>query len=215
MRNQIISNTDTYRGDKQSKDMVLISFFGALWGLMEVTIGVTLKGLRIPFGGVLLTIGAIIIFLTGRFFINKKGAGIIIGAIAAFLKIFSLGTLIVGPVIAIIIEGAIAEGVISLFGKKRFSYMIAGGTLLLFTMLYPLFTQGIIYGANVYQIYYEIFNQVSYYLNVEKGHLLYILAGYGLIHFVIGVSAGLIGWRLTQRVKIKLGLINIKRELRG
>jgi hypothetical protein len=38
-----------------SRDTVLIGIFGALWGLMEITLGLTIKGLRIPMGGAVLT----------------------------------------------------------------------------------------------------------------------------------------------------------------
>jgi hypothetical protein len=43
-----------------SQDIAIVTVFGAFWGLMEINLSVTLKGLRIPLRGALLTAAAAI-----------------------------------------------------------------------------------------------------------------------------------------------------------
>ena len=127
-------------------DTILIAIFGALWGFMEISLGVILKGLRIPLGGAILTAIACIIFLTGRKFAQRRGSIIMMGTIAAILKVFSVGTVIAGPFMAILIEALIAEVIISILGINLLSYVFTGSILTLYTIVHPFISQGSEYG---------------------------------------------------------------------
>lgn len=183
------------------RDTVLIATFGALWGLMEVTVGVTLKGLRIPMGGAILTALAVIIFSTGRYFVPQKGSVLMMGAVAAILKVFSIGTVIAGPFMAIILEALFGEILLSILGINRFSYMLTGMLLLLYSMVHPFISQGIVFGANIYKIYLESFTRLAEILHVSANHLLWIIFIYAGIHAILGLTAGWIGYLLPRRAE--------------
>ncbi len=193
-------------------DTVLISLFGALWGLMEITVGVTVKGLRIPMGGAILTAFAVIIFSTGRHFVPKFGATFMMGAVAAILKIFSIGTVIASPFLAILMEGLLGEIVLTLLGTNRYSFIITGILLLLYSIVHPFISQGIIFGANIYKIYLESFKRLAGLLHIPAGHLLWILLIYVALHIILGVAAGWFGYALARKVEEELTVLRKQRE---
>ncbi len=183
-----------------TRDTVVIAVFGALWGLMEITIGVTLKGLRIPMGGAMLTSLSAIIFLTGRYFVPRRGSILMMGAVAAILKIFSIGTVIAGPFLAILIEAGVGEVLVSLLGIHRVSFMITGSTLLLYTIIHPFLSQGIVFGTNIYRIYLETFTRIAQILHLDPHRLLLIVAIYAGVHALMGAVAGWVAFTLSRMV---------------
>jgi hypothetical protein len=183
-----------------SRDRVFIAIFGAVWGLVEITLGVFLKGMRLPMGGAILTAVSCIIFLTGRYFIRRRGSILMMGAIAAILKVFSIGTVIAGPFMAILIESLLAEISISLLGIHRFSYLFTGGLLSLYTIIHPFISQGIIFGENIYKIYLEIFQKIAQLLHIDLHYLGWIILSYAIIHLFLGTTAGWFAYSLSSRV---------------
>ena len=195
---------------QRNKNITVIAVFGSLWGLVEITLGVTLKGMRIPMAGAILTAIIIIVFLTGKYFSRQKGAILMMGGIAALLKIFSIGTVIAGPFLAILIEALIAEVMIIILGVNRISYLITGMTLLFYTILHPFISQGLIFGENIYTIYLEMFTQMSKIIN--STNLGVIALGYVALHVVIGFVSGLVAWKLSQAVEREIEQIRKKSD---
>ena len=184
-----------------SKSTVLIGVFGALWGLMEISLGTLLKGLRIPMSGAILTSVAAIIFLTGNYFIRRKFSILIMGGIAATIKVFSVGTVIAGPFMAILIEACIAELLISFLGISRLSYVITSITIVIYTILHPFISQGIIFGANIYKIYLGTFHKLADVLHTGYQYLAIIILLYLLIHALLGAASGWIAYSISKRVE--------------
>jgi len=183
-----------------SRDSVFIAIFGAVWGLVEITLGVLIKGTRLPMGGAILTAVSSIIFLTGRYFIRRRGSILMMGAIAAILKVFSVGTVIAGPFMAILIESLLAEISISLLGIHRFSYLFTAGLLSLYTIIHPFIAQGIIFGENIYKIYLEIFQKIAQLLHIDIQYIGWILLLYAVVHLILGTTAGWFAYSLSTRV---------------
>ncbi len=179
---------------------------------MEVTLGVTLKGLRIPMGGALLTAVSAVIFLTGRYFVPRRGSILMMGAVAAILKIFSIGTVIAGPFLAILIEAAFGELLVSILGVNRPSYLVTSVVLVLYTIVHPFFSQGLIFGVGIYKIYLETFSRVAEILGVGVNHLLWIALGYAGVHLLLGLLAGWIAFSLPRRVEVEFQQLQRQQE---
>jgi len=194
------SQKSTSTKESFSRDTVLIGIFGALWGLMEITLGLTIKGLRIPMGGAFLTAISCVIFLTGRYFLDHRGSIFLMGAVAATIKIFSVGTVIAGPFMAILIEASIAEILISMLGINRFSYISTSITLSLYTIVHPFIAQGLIFGDDIYNIYLETFRKISILLNINITYLVWIVIFYAILHIILGLMAGWLAYSLSIKV---------------
>ena len=182
------------------RDIARIAVFGSLWGVVEITIGMTLKGLRIPMAGALLSAIAVIIALTGRTFVPVRGSILMMGAIAGIIKLFSIGTVIASPFLAILAEAALAEVIVSILGFKRLGCFIAGIFVVCYTVIHPLLAQGLIFGTDIYTIYLETFRRVAEVLGVQSGKLLWIIVVYVVIHILLGAAAGWMGYKLPGRV---------------
>ncbi|HUW14610.1 MAG TPA: hypothetical protein VM537_33125, partial [Anaerolineae bacterium] len=110
-----------------TRELVTIAVFGTLWGMVEITLGTVLKSLNIPLSGVLLSTIGLLVALVGRVFVPRRGATLFIGVIAALLKLFSLGGVVVGPMIGILGEALVAEIALSIAGRpRRIGFMLAG-----------------------------------------------------------------------------------------
>ncbi len=195
-----------------SKSTVLIGVFGALWGLMEISLGTLVKGLRIPMGGAMLTSVACIIFLTGRYFIRRKFSILIMGGIAATIKVFSVGTVIAGPFMAILIEASIAEILISSLGVNRLSFILTSIVLVIYTIIHPFISQGIIFGANIYKIYLETFHKLADLFHTGYQYMAVIILLYILIHALLGGISGWIAYSLSKRVENEYGQLTEQPE---
>ena len=121
-----------------TRELATIAVFGTLWGLSEISLGSVLKSLNIPFSGAVLSAIGLAIALVGRSFVPKKGSTLFVGVIAMLLKLFSLGGVIIGPMVGIFSEALVAEIVLSLTGKpRRFSFILVGALGVTWTLLQP------------------------------------------------------------------------------
>ena len=185
------------------RDLVYIGVFGALWGAVETTLGAVLHTLNVPFSGVVLTGIGLSIALVGRLFVPRTGSVLFIGLATAFVKMFSVGGIVLTPMIGILAESLVAEIVLTAMGRPaRLSFVIAGGLATLWPFLHPFFTQGILAGAGIFEIYNRTVTNGARLLGLDPSAVFVILAGLIVVHLGIGAVAGLLGWdvgRIVQR----------------
>jgi hypothetical protein len=188
-----------------SRDTLYIAVFGTLWGLLEITLGTGLKSLRIPFTGFIMVALALVILLAGRHFVPRRGSILMMGGVAALLKIFSMGGFVLGPFWAILIEALLAEIIISTLGLRRLSCMLTGVVLLAYTTVHPLIAQRVLYGSGIIQIYLEMLDRGRNAMGLGDASLLMVvgvwLAGITVAGSVIGLAGYRLGWEVDARVQ--------------
>jgi hypothetical protein len=192
------------RSQLAPSEAAIIAVFGALWGLMEITLGTALKGTRLPFSGAILASIAAVIALTGRHFIQRRGAILMMGGVAALLKIFSVGTVIAGPFFAIIVEASLAEAIVLLMGIHRPACVAAGAVMVSYTVFHPLITQGIFFGGRIYEVYWATAQHVGRLLHLEIVDLALFIALYLGLHALAGGLAGWFAFRLARSARSEL-----------
>jgi hypothetical protein len=115
-----------------TRELVTLAVFGALWGLVEISLGALLHVLHAPLTGVILAAVGITIALTGRAFVPHRGSTLFIGVIVLVLKLFSIGSVVLGPMVGILVEALLAELILSACGRwcSHFSpgWCSSGGT---------------------------------------------------------------------------------------
>jgi hypothetical protein len=187
-----------------SRDTLYIAVFGTLWGLLEITLGTGLKSLRIPFTGFIMVALALVILLAGRRFAPRRGSILMMGGVAALLKVFSMGGFVLGPFWAILIEAMLAEIIISTLGLRRLSCMLTGVVLLAYTTVHPLIAQRVLYGSGIIQIYLEMLERGRSALGLEDASLLAVVGAWLAVITVIGSGLGLAGYRLGWEVDARV-----------
>jgi hypothetical protein len=200
----IPSSPIVHKHHLEAGEAAVIALFGALWGLMEITLGAALKGMRIPLSGALLSTLAAIIALTGRYFVQRRGAIIMMGGVAALIKIFSAGTVIAGPFFAIILEGLLAEIVILVLGVSLPGFIAAGAAMVCYTVIHLFVSQGILFGGRIYEVYWTTARQIGRFLHLEVEHLTAFIALYLGAHLLAGGLAGWFAFRVAKAAQAEL-----------
>lgn len=188
-----------------ARELATIAVFGVLWGIVEISLGSLLKSFRIPLSGAVLGAIGLTIAMIGRLFVPRKGSTFFIGVIACILKLFSLGGVIIGPIIGIINEALIAELALSLGGKPRqILFVLAGGLGVLCTILTPFITNPLLYGRSVMITWLNILDQGSRLLGLRDDAVLLIMLGFMSIHLILGGMAGWFAWSIGRQLQVRI-----------
>ncbi len=167
----------------------------SVWSASEVVLGFLLHSYRIPFKGQILT-GIAILILTA---LHKEwgGRGIVIRAalICALLKFLAPTPKIIGPVVAILAEGALIETAILLLGARPLAYLLGGGLAMLWTFIQKIAKLLFYYGQGMVELYSEILKTANLWLSIQVAPLALLgLCATG--YFLLGGLCGLIGMKL-------------------
>ncbi len=125
-----------------NRDISLLFVLGIFWGLLEAFAGQWIKSWQPNLFGFIMP------FITAAFIIWAKrlvpltGSILLMGIIAAVLKLFSSGMILHGAFMAILIESVLAE-LVFIFGGIGFWAGVGVGVLLqIYSMIHPMLTKG-------------------------------------------------------------------------
>jgi hypothetical protein len=113
-----------------------------------MTIGGLLHALHVPFSGALLAAIGAAILACQRSLCPARGITLTTGCVAAGIKVFSLGGIYLNPLLAVLAEALLAEGVFSLFGAGFCSAGVAGFLMGLWSFAQGLLTLILLYGTH-------------------------------------------------------------------
>ncbi len=193
------------------RDLVYIAIFGAIWGALEMTLGSYLHLIFPPVVTPLIGVGTImtglgmVVALVGRLFVPKRGSVVMIGMVTAILKALSIGGVRLSPLLAIIIEGLLAElGLLLSRKPSRWGFALAGSLAVLWTFFHKFFASYVFLGKGIYEVYLGLLNAGARTLGIETGYAFVIIAVLLLVHIVAGGMAGWIAWELGRAVQVRL-----------
>ena len=194
-----------------TRNLVYIAVFGALWGVLEITVGSYLHLIFPPIATPLVGVGTImtaigmVVALIGRLFVPRAGSVLMIGVVVAVLKALSMGGVKLSPMIAIIIESLLAELGLFLARKPgRWGFMLASCLAVLWTFFHKFFASYVFLGRGIYEVYLGMLKKGAQALGIEMGYALVIVAVYLLVRIVAGGLAGWLAWDLGKAVQARL-----------
>jgi hypothetical protein len=188
-----------------TRQLVTLAVFGALWGMVEISLGSVLNALKVPLSGAILTAIGLIIAMTARTFVPRRGSTLFIGIIATVLKLFSIGSVFVGPMIGIMAAALIAEITLSLFGRpSRVAFMVAGSLGVLWTLIQPFFTGLLLFGRDILDIWMGLLREGSQLLGLQPEAALWIVLALVALRLVIGAVAGWFAWDVSRLLHARL-----------
>jgi len=189
-----------------TRELATIAVFGTLWGLSEISLGSVLKSFNIPFSGAVLSAIGLTIALAGRVFVPKKGSTLFVGVIAMLLKLFSLGGVIIGPMVGIFSEALVAEIVLSLTGKpRRVSFLLAGALGVTWTLVQPFVTGPLLFGRSLFVVWLDMLDTGTRLLGLNANAAFAIVVVLLAIYLFIGCVAGWLSWDLARQLQTRLG----------
>jgi hypothetical protein len=154
----------------------------------------------------LLSAIGLVIALVGRAFVPKKGSTLFVGVIAMLLKLFSLGGVIMGPMVGIFSEALLAEIFLSLTGSpRRFSFVLAGSLGVTWSLVQPFVTGPLLFGRTLFVVWLDLLDSGTRLLGLDANAVFAIVLALLVIYLSIGGTAGWLSWDLARQLKIRTG----------
>ena len=193
-----------------TRDWVYIAVFGALWGVIEITLGAYLHVIFPPLADTFL-VGVImaglggIIALTGRHFVPHTGSVLMIGVVTALLKALSLGGVKIGPMVAILAESLLIEaGLLLTHQPTRWAFALAGALAVSWNFFHKFVMMRLLFGEGVSEVAVKMLKDGSALLGLDVRYSIAILAVLFIIRLVVGAVAGWLAWDLGGAVRRRL-----------
>jgi ABC-type thiamin/hydroxymethylpyrimidine transport system permease subunit len=188
-----------------TRELVTMAVFGALWGVVEISLGSILHAIKIPLTGLVLTAIGLLVALIGRLFVPRRGSTFFIGVIAMVLKLFSIGNIIIGPMIGILAEALVAELVLDIFPKpSQLSFILAIAAGAFWTFIQPFVTGVLIFSRTLLPIWLDTVDQGSRLFGLSSQAALWIVLALVVLYLVVGAIGGWLAWKLGQLVTFRL-----------
>jgi hypothetical protein len=200
------------------RDWVTIGLFGALWGVVEMTLGGYLHVIFPPQANTFLTglvMGGIgvTVALTGRHFVQRRGAVFLIAVVTAFVKLLSPGGSRLGPFVAILIEGLLMEGVLWVSGRPAGGAFVAGGALAVgWNLPHKFLMMRLVYGESVAAVYTKLVEEGRRMLGSHVSAAVAIVLVLLAVRLIVGGIAGWGAWGLGRAVARRLGRHSVAAE---
>lgn len=177
-------------------ELVSLSVFGTLWGAIEIVPGAVLHATGVPLCGVAMASAGLFVALVGRRFLGRSGIVMFVGALAALLKLFSVGSIVIGPMIGILAEAGMAElGLLVTGGASPLSFAVAGAMGVSWTALHPFVTGLLLFGRDIVTVWNTLVEGTTRVLGIDAGQAaLWVGAAWMGARIVSGAVAGWAAW---------------------
>ena len=185
--------------NRNEQKWIKASVLAGLWAGVEIVAGSSLHNLRIPLAGTFLTLFSIILVI--GFFQLWKQPGIIwrAGILTALMKSISPSAVILGPMIAITMEGLVLELSIRFFGKNIVGFMMAGSLTMLGALLHKIIRLFLLYGFDLFKIYEEMFRFAVLKTGLPEMEPLHAVIALFVVYAVSGAFAAVAGYYIGSK----------------
>ena len=193
------------------RSWVTIGLFGALWGVVELTLGSVLHVIfpspadtfltGVVMGGI-----GVAVALTGRHFVPQRGSVLLIGVVTALVKLLSPGGARLGPFVAIVMGGVLMEAVLCFARtERRWAFVLGGALAVGWNLPHKFIMMRLLFGKGFVEVYTKMVQDGSQMLGLDTSAALLILAVLLLVRLVVGGIGGWGAWELGGAVARRLG----------
>lgn len=189
------------------RELVYIAIFGAIWGALEITVGSYLHVIFPPLAdtflvGLIMASIGVVVALIGRLFVPRTGSVLMIGIVAAILKMISIGGVKLGPLVAILAESLLMElGLLTARRPSRGSFVFAGALAITWNFFHKFIMMWLLFGRGIYEVYVGMIRQGASLLRIDVSYALVIIVVLLFIRIGAGGLAGWVAWDLGRVVR--------------
>lgn len=176
---------------------------GSLWAASEILLGSFLHNLRVPLRGHILTAIAIAILAGGHRVWRQRGVVWRAGVIAAAMKSVSPSAVLLGPMVAITMEGVAFEVGLGLARGRAAGVALGGALAMSWTFAHQVISLLVTYGLNLVEVYTRL-------VQLAEGQLGRLplgawgpVAALATLNVIVGAVAAAAGWRAAARRDIE------------
>lgn len=174
------------------------AILGSLWAAAEIVLGSFLHNLGVPLRGHFMTGIGVILLVAGHRRWGQRGLLWRAGLIAAAMKSVSPSAVLLGPMVAIAMEGFALELATRIAPRRLVGYMLGGALAMSWTMTHRLLSLLLTYGANIVTVYAQLVAFAAKQLGPIPlgawGPIVVLVA----LNFVAGAVAAWIGWSVAD-----------------
>ncbi len=181
------------------------ALFGALWGAVESTVGTSLHLMRVPFAGLALGVVALLAMVTARRLHPRPGVCVLAGAVAALIKVFVLGGPYPGPLIGIMAQALMVELAMTLIGGRPIGAVVGGAAAFAVGPLQKVAMTWIVAGSEAVGALLTAADAGLSWIGLPGLRGIEVVAAMVAFSGGLGAAAGLLAWRVSERVLRRLG----------
>ncbi|MFI5166043.1 MAG: hypothetical protein ACHQQS_05450 [Thermoanaerobaculales bacterium] len=189
---------------RDARDWTHAALFGALWGAAEATLGTALKVTQLPLSGLVMAAVGVLCLVTVRRLRPRIGICLVAGVVAAFLKVFTLGGVVVGPVVGIVSEAMVVELAMTATRSSLVGALVGGALALATTPLQRVISAGLIAGPDAVKALALASQAVAARIGLAKLSAGALLALVIVVTGGAGAAVGAWSWRVAGRVARRL-----------
>jgi len=167
---------------------------GALWAASEIVLGSFLHNLRVPLRGHLLTMVAVALLAATRRSWPLPGIAWRAGLVAAVMKSVSPSAVLLGPMIAITLEGLLFEAGARIGRRGALACAVGGALAMTWTFVHQVGSLLIAFGPDLVEVYRRLVAEMPQIAAMPLGGWTPVVAVLAL-ELAAGAGAALLGWR--------------------
>lgn len=175
--------------------------FGSLWAASEIVLGSLLHTLRVPLAGTLLAAIGVAILVAGLRLRGEPGVALRAGIVCALMKSVSPGAIIIGPMIGIVLEASIVEGVTRLTRRAVPGLLLAGALATATPILQKMVGLLIVYGPDAANIYTGLYEFAAAALGIRVFGPVNLIIAFVAAAAALGAGAGATGLQIAARAR--------------
>ena len=181
------------------------ALYGALWGALEATVGTAVYLGKLPFRGTIMGLLGLLCLVCLRRLQPRPGVCLLAGAVAIFLKIFTLGGLYPGPIIGIAVQALAVEIAMTGSGGRSIGAAIGGAVTLATNPLQKVGMMWLVAGSEAVGAYLKVLQETAAVVGLGSVRPAVVFAVVVTATGLVGAVGGLWAWWVAGRVMRRLG----------
>ncbi|WKZ69733.1 MAG: hypothetical protein QY331_00530 [Melioribacteraceae bacterium] len=190
----------------RNQQIIFVIIFAILWGVSEIFIGDFISVYSLPVRGIVLTSFSVFFIVLTRGEANFFGSLLFLVFIAAILKAAYFGTILHSALIAVVVQGILAEIIFSSIKDFKKASITTGIVLLLYTFLHGIVAHGFVWGTHIFITYKNMLRGVFLLDPISQLPLEFILIVFGILNLLIGLLVGYFSFYISGKLKKLLNL---------
>lgn len=191
---------------ERNHKIIALFIIAIFWGISEILLGDLIRSYPLPVRGMFLTSLAVVFIIFTKELADFTGSVILLAVIAAILKAVYYGTIQHSALLAVLIQGVLAEVIFYLVKDFKKASISAAVVLMLYTFAHGIIMHGFFWGTHIFTTYKNMFRDVFLFNTLSKFPLEMILIVFGILNIIVGLLLGILTVYLSKKLKKLLNL---------
>jgi len=191
---------------ERNHKIIALFILAIFWGISEILLGDLIRSYPLPIRGMFLTSLAVVFIIFTKELADFTGSVILLAVIAAILKAVYYGTIQHSALLAVMMQGILAELVYFIIRDYRKAALSTAVILMLYTFGHGIIMHGFFWGTHIFTTYKNMFRDVFLFNTLSKLPLEMILIVFGILNIIVGLLLGILTVYLSKKLKKLLNL---------